>query len=318
VRLEVEDVRQFDQLMDSGVMQRVRDIKLRFGSSLYHPRVLAIIAEYNVFVGDRFDVLFREAARTIKQFATSLQESGSSIMSRVEGDVTIQHLAEVQEEQILEKEYRHAQEHLRSFSNFKKVVDRRKPANHVPRIVVPAQTEATATARDGGGSAAEISSRLDSQAEDSKISGMVESIRNFVLAADARSANIFPMRKGNIPLTPAEVDAFKAEYRGEKSFRGDFAVALTQSVAIFARMLVETEDLRQLQSSAYLWKPYADSLTFLIQRANSLIQDCSAILAVAEKRGLGDKVRALNVTLQKLRQQTLVSAQLLETVGSSV
>src|SRR3954465_1037834 len=95
----------FDTLMDSGIMQRVRDIKQRFGTSFYHPRVLATIAEYNMFMGERFDELFREAARSIKQFATSVQQAGASIMARVEGDVTVKQLADVQEDQILGAEY---------------------------------------------------------------------------------------------------------------------------------------------------------------------------------------------------------------------
>src|SRR6185437_3215443 len=83
VRQEVEDLRTFDELMDSGVIQRVREIKQRFGNSFYHPRVLSTIAEYNVFFGRRFDELFKETAQHIKQFVATVQKQGGSIMSRV-------------------------------------------------------------------------------------------------------------------------------------------------------------------------------------------------------------------------------------------
>jgi len=54
IRQEAEDFRHFAELMDSGIMQRVRDIKQRFGPSFYHPRVLATSAASNVFFGQRF------------------------------------------------------------------------------------------------------------------------------------------------------------------------------------------------------------------------------------------------------------------------
>src|SRR5262249_32407795 len=107
---EADDFRHFDQLMDSGIMQRVREVKHQFGTSFYHPRVLATIAVYNAFFGRRFDELFREAATQIKAFAQKVQQEGGSIMSRVDGDVTVQNLTEVEETKILSEDYSKSQE----------------------------------------------------------------------------------------------------------------------------------------------------------------------------------------------------------------
>src|SRR4051812_10925215 len=38
IRQEVEDIRHFDKLMDSGISQRVREIKQSLQQSFYHPR----------------------------------------------------------------------------------------------------------------------------------------------------------------------------------------------------------------------------------------------------------------------------------------
>lgn len=317
VRAEAEEFEHFDKLMDSGILQRVRDIKLRLGDSLYHPRVLSLVAEYNVYIGNRFDDLFREAARSIKQFALSLQQAGRSIMSRVEGDVTVEHLATVEEDRILRKEYGRAQEQLRNVSNFKKVVDRRKRHTVVqPKDPMPG-TLPRSGAVAGGGSAADIGKSLDRSMEEAKLEAMIETIRNFVHAADARSANIFPMRNGNMPLSPAEVEAFRADFRGEKSFRGDFASALTSAVSIYARMLIESESLKQRQSSAYLWKPHADSLTYLVERASQLVRESAAIEITAQKRGLTEKVKALESSLARMQQQSSAATELLQAVSST-
>src|SRR5436853_829507 len=125
---EADDFRHFDQLMDSGILQRVRDLKSQFGAAFYHPRVLSTVAVYNVFFGRRFDDLFREAASQIEAFATKVQQEGGSIMSPVHGDVTVKHLADVEENNILTQEYGKAREHLHKISKFKKAVDTRKGA----------------------------------------------------------------------------------------------------------------------------------------------------------------------------------------------
>ena len=64
LRQEVADFRHFDELIDSGVMQKVRDIKQSLDASFLHPSVLATVAAYNVYFGERFDSLFKRAAPT--------------------------------------------------------------------------------------------------------------------------------------------------------------------------------------------------------------------------------------------------------------
>jgi len=319
IRQEVEDIRHFDALMDSGIMPRVRDIKQRFGYSFYHPRVLSTLAEYNVFIGNRFDELFREAARSIKQFAVSVQEAGGSIMARVDGDVTVKQLQEVQEEDILEQEYGRAQEHLRKVSKFKKAVDTRK--THVlPKAAAASASQRTPSLGPPrrnmpmpmGGSAADVHKSLDRNAEEGKLRMTMESIRNFILAADSKSANVYPMRHGSVALSQAEVDAFRADYRGEKSFRGDYALGITRGVAMFARMLNELEEFKARLNSAYLWKPHADSLAYLLHLGSRLQEECASIVHVAEARGLKEKVEAMNTTLLRLKTQSATVAKALE------
>src|SRR5208337_5604957 len=48
----------FSALMDSGIIQRVRQLKSSLGEAMYHPGVLATLAPYNAAFGDRFHTLF--------------------------------------------------------------------------------------------------------------------------------------------------------------------------------------------------------------------------------------------------------------------
>ena len=49
-----------------------------------------------------------------------------------------------------------------------------------------------------------------------------EAIKNYVRTADAKYAHIVPIKNSKITLTSAEVEAFRTDYQGEKSFRADY------------------------------------------------------------------------------------------------
>jgi len=320
IRQEVDDYGHFDQLMDSGVIQRVREIKQRLGDSFYHPRVLSTIAAYNVYFGSRFDHLFKQAAQQIKKFASSVQQQGASIMSRVDGDVTVQNLTAVEEQQseIMQTEYGRAQEQFRNISRLKKAVDSRTGAHphaaaaaHTP---IPGVLGGHSAHAPGVGEAVPVG--VNPAVEQGKLRSMEESIRNFILAADPKSAHVVPLRNGNASLSNAEVEAFRNDFGAEKSFRADYAGALRRTVAIQARIQLELHEFSGKQSSAYLWKPHADALAFLISTAQKVQERCGGLLAIAEQRGLADKSTAINSSLQKMHQQVQLAARALQGEGN--
>ncbi len=319
VRQEVDEMRTFAELMDSGVIQRVREIKQRFGKSFYHPRVLATIAEYNVYFGQRFDELFKQTAQQIKSFAATVQQQGGSIMSRVDGDVTVKHLTEVKESEVLNAEYGSAQEHFRKISKFKKAVDVR--TRHAGRAAAfePAAAPARAAAAPALAAsvpAEAIPSAINPAVEQGKLHSMEDSIRNFILAADPKQANIVPLKNGNLSLSNAEVDAFRADYGSEKSFRADYANSLRTVLALQSRFMAEILEYKSKQGSAYLWKPHADALTWLMTTAQKTEERCTEVLKTAEQRGLAEKALTLNASLQKLKTQVQLAAKALQGNGS--
>ncbi|HLH06938.1 MAG TPA: hypothetical protein VKW78_06860 [Terriglobales bacterium] len=325
IREELEEVRDFNQLMDSGLMQRSRDIKHRFGASFYHPHVLATVAEYNVCMSERFDSLFREAAHNIKEFAEKVQKAGGSIMSRVEGDVTVKQMTEVEPTAILSTDYVRSGDQLRRVSKLQKVVDNKARSLAAPATAAasasgaPSNIRTTATApglaRIPMPTTAEAKG-VDRASEDSRIRSSIDSIQNFITAAEATSSCVFPMRQGSLALTSTEVDAFRAEYRDEKSFRGEYACSVVDAVAVGVRILEELEDFLSHRDSAYLWKSHADSLTYLLSCATRIRGKGTDLLRLAEQRGLTEKAAALHLTLERLRSQELSAAKALETVES--
>jgi hypothetical protein len=146
---------------------------------------------------------------------------------------------------------------------------------------------------------------------------MTEMIRNFVRAADPKSAQVVPVQFGNLSLTPPEADAFRADYSHEKSFRADYVNVLVAIVSLIGRMGAELADFKAKRSSAYLWKPHADSLSNLLNIGREINSRAMTVSELAERRGLADKTAAVNASLAKLREQVQIVAEALQTLGPS-
>lgn len=301
IRQEVEDIRHFDKLVDSGISTRVREIKQSLQQSFYHPRALATISAYNAFFGARFDELFHQAAQHIKAFAAQAVQQGASIMSKVDGDVTMQHLEQVGDH-VLSVEYGRAQEQFRKVSQFKKAVDKKMPAGR------------PAVAAGGAAAAVAVAPALVNDVEEGKIRSISESIRNFVRAADNKGATIVvPLPHGNCAVTAAEAESFRADFLQEKSFRADYARCMQRAVVLNTRMIAEMRDYQAKRNSEYLWKPHADALTYLLASANRETENAGALIGLAQQRGLSDKINAMKITVDKLRGQCQNAAAALQT-----
>ena len=323
---EIEDFRHFDQLIDSGIIQKARDLKHSLDAAFYHPHILAVIAAYNVYFGKRFDSLFHAATKQIKDFAERLQKEGGSVMARVDGDVIVKQLADVQENELLQIEYGQAQDQLRMLSKFKKAVDIRRGTKEVG-------TAAAAAVRQPlGGPAATLSPKsenvivptaspvamgLSSSLEDIKFSSMADSIRNFVRGSEAKDAVTVPMRHGALALNAAEADAFRTDHTNEKSFRADLANVLVSNVTLLTRMNAELTDFKTKRNSAYLWKPHADSLSHLLNLSQVTIEKAEEVASTAEKRGLKDKTEIVRASIERLREQVRLVVTALQTMGTN-
>src|SRR5262249_16133442 len=261
---ELEEFRHFDQIMDSGIVQRVRELKQSLGTSFYHPDSLAAMAVSNDLFVRKFDMLFHDATKQIKTFAEKVQREGGSLLSRVEGDITVQNLKEVPAGELLAEDYQFAQDEFRKVSRYQKVVDKkpaRPPASVAPRFpaepgdpqpppalmqppaarphipprratrrVADGNMVAAAAAAAASTRSAPISSKsvevlavppsqaVQNAVQEGKIHSARQQIKEMVRAADPRVAHVVPVKKVKMTLSPSEVEAFRADFEGEKSF----------------------------------------------------------------------------------------------------
>ena len=308
----------FSTLMDSGIIPRVRELKTSLGESIYHPGVLATLAPYNAAFGDRFHTLFAAATEEIKNFANRLEELGGSILSTVDGvEVTVEHVAALNQEALLKVDYSAALEKFRRVSRLKKELERRPPIRRVNPDSTP-----SAHAVGGGAAAAPalapkyVPAAITPQAlsvEEAKLRRVEESIRVFVRVADPKFRQIVPMRYFNLMLSSAEVEAYTADYLEQAGPRADTARMLLRVVAVTARLTTEMEELKRSRNSRSVWKLHADSLVVLVDLAKRLAEAVDRLALTigqqAETQGSSEPLRS---SLDRLRERTGEAGKLID------
>jgi hypothetical protein len=332
LREEIARFRDFNALIDSGIISRVRELKQWLDSSFYHPGVLATVAAYNAAFGARFDELFNKALGEIKTFANALEEMGGSILSTVDGvEVTVEHVAAIEQKEMLSADYGNALEKFRRVSKLKKELDRRPPIRK--SLLTPAAR--TARVNGGAAAAAKPAKAAASKAplppavfqppavtaqqismEESKLRRVEESIRVFVRVADPKYRQVVPMRFFNLTLTALEADAYNASFLEEKSLRADVARTLIRLVSISARINTELEELKRSQKMSSLWKMHADGLVVLLDMASTSTEDAAGVAKNAEQNGAGAAARSIHESIQKLRERADIAVKTLARVGS--
>ena len=313
----------FSALMDSGIIQRVRELKAALGESIYHPGVLATLAPYNSAFGDRFHTLFASAAEEIKDYAQRLEELGGSILSTVDGvEVTVEHVAALNQENLLKVDYGAALEKFLRVSRLRKELERRPPI----RRAKPDPTLSGHAVQASGAAAAPaiafkyVPAAITTQAlsvEEAKLRRVEESIRIFVRVADPKFRQIVPMRYFNLMLSPAEIEAYTADYLEQAGPRADAARMLLRVVAVTARMTTELEELKRSRNSRSVWKLHADSLIVLIDLAQRLADAVDRLAFIIGQQPIDQDLetqansQSLRSSLEKLRDRTAEAAQLL-------
>jgi len=121
-----------------------------------------------------------------------------------------------------------------------------------------------------------------------------------------------PMRYFNLMLSPAEIDAYTADYLDEVSARADVARMLLRIVALTARLTTEIEELKRSQNSRSIWKLHADSLVILVDMAKRLADAVDRLAtATGQQPDAQTRSNALQISLEKLRERTAQAAKLI-------
>jgi hypothetical protein len=309
---EVGQIQDFNALLESGVIQTVRQIKQNLDESFFHPAVLATLAPYNATFGAKFDDMFRDATKHIKKFAGDLEQQGGTILGSVDGiDVTVDHVMAMDENNLLKLDYGQALDKFRRVSRLKQTLEQMPPigrgakgAGAPPKVAA----KTTITAKPFNlNTARKAVTQQQVAAEETKLLKVEESVRIFVRVADPKFRQVVPMRFFNLTLTPAEADAYCADFLEEKSLRAGVARVLLRIVAVTARIITEWEELKRANNSPSLWKLHADSLATLLEIGNNAATNAERVSAMASQRGHRQHVEEIQASLKKLREYSSIA-----------
>jgi hypothetical protein len=331
VRAKAEVFRDFGAFLESGLVQRVRELKRSLGYSFYQPAVLAYLAPFNVAFGKKFDTLFRTSSFEIKKFADSVEERGGTIVGDVDGmAVTVELVSHMDEEEILRTDYGLSLERFRRVAKLKKSLETQPKARGAAAGAVGGPFLHRRGEGASGRSPASVvpppppkpslpstSDPRQIALEETKLRSVEESIRAFVRAANPKLREIVPMTSFNLILTAAEVDAFCADFLEEDSRRAEYARILVRIVAIVARMSTEIEELKRHRHTPQA-NVHAGSLLLLLAAAKTAKENADLVLEQSEESSLDERL-TLEASLQKLSERTeLAEKALNEIVGKAV
>ena len=321
---QVQLLRQFDQwqqeaqnfqdlntLLQSKIISRVREFKRSLGASFYHPNVLATIAPYNTAFGQIFDQLFLHATAQIKKLADEVKELGGSILGTLDGvDVTVDEIAELHESELLRADYASALDRFQRISKLRKSLEQRPPMRRSLRESGPAKARAVRPSLDVATMRDTVTAQQIST-EEVKLRRVEESIRVFVRVANTKFRQFVPMRFFNLILSPAEAEAYSADYLEEKSVRAGVARAQLRMVAVLARMRTELGELRRAEASPSLWKLHADALLTLLEIERTMTDRAAQLVPAGDAPAMEAERAALEASLQKLKDCSALAVAVL-------
>ncbi|HXU17853.1 MAG TPA: hypothetical protein VN708_22160 [Terriglobales bacterium] len=308
-------------LLESGIIQTVRQLKQTLDESFFHPGVLATVAPYNATFGQKFDDLFRAAVKEIKVFSEELEEQGGTILGSVDGvDVTVDHVRAMDENMLLRLDYGMALEKFRRVSKLKQTLEQNPPMKRGGKLrPAPSAKPAVKTSSNVVLARPVLNVKAmrkavtpqQEAAEETKLLKVEESVRIFVRVADPKFRQVVPMRFFNLTLTPAEADAYCADFLEEKSLRAGVARVLLRLVAVTARIITELEELKRAHNSPSLWKLHADSLITLLVLGDNAAENGNRVANLAGQRGHRQQVEEVQTSLKKLRDYSGIAERTL-------
>jgi hypothetical protein len=265
---EVKYFEHFNQVTDSRIIQRARDLKNQFGDEFFNPDVLAAIVNYNLFFGSKFNLLMQETMRQVHDFA---QTGDSRPPTKAE---------------IMDSDYRLTSDALRKLSEMgrKEVV-----AGGIGNLSSQEATPEQQLKQLG----------VDVEQEVLYLRNRTEEL-TMRLRSNLNMTSV-PNSFAPLVLSEWEAAAFRTLFpESEQSFRADFARGLCRAITLIYRIYEEIPQYLEKKGTEYLWKRHYDSLVYLLYEGRNQKETLNQLAAASDGRGLPEKTRQLQETIHKL------------------
>ncbi|OFW00087.1 MAG: hypothetical protein A3F68_00825 [Acidobacteria bacterium RIFCSPLOWO2_12_FULL_54_10] len=283
---EAKQFNNFREMTESGIVQRVRDLKNNFGEDFFHPEVLAAIIHYNLLFGRKFRKLLEETVHRVRQLVKPEMNEG---------------IPDTRE--LLQIDYRAAS------NAFKKIVelDRKEPPAKTPTV--------SRTSTSGIFASLTREEHLRNMGINSGKEAEALKIRVQELRVRCRAnptLKSLPSAHEPLDLMDWELAAMRNELpENEESFRVEFTQELCQSVGIIYRIHEEIPLHKEKKEPQEEWKKHYDSLVYLLFEGNEKKASLARLSAQCQQRGLLEKAKQLQWTAERLEKSLSKVASLI-------
>jgi hypothetical protein len=270
---EVKEFARFNQITDSRILERSRDVKNLFGDEFFHPEVLAAAINYNLLFGKQFEGLLEDLTEKVRKFGQGQPQHGPSELK-----------------EMLQSDYRTTGGALRNLSELEQ--EAKEPAKQASPVLTPSQL-ADKQPMELAGMGIDVSRNVE------RLRNKIHEIVNR-LRYNPQLTSI-PEPGGKLLLSEWELSALRAEFPdSEESFRAAFARGVCHAIGILSRISEELPAYHETKGSDYHWKQHCDALIYLLCEGRQHKEALQKLAADCQKRGLHDKSKQILSTTEKL------------------
>ena len=270
---EIKYLGKFIQITESGVVQRGRNLKRKFGSDFFHPDVLAAVVNYNLVFGKTFHRLLQDAMVKARSFARS------------------EDIQPPEENDLLHADYQSTAEAFRGIGEMDKDISEAP----VSKSTTSVATKSLELAREE--QLKELG--VNVSAESFKLKQRKTEITSRFLNNPILTT--LKCERGTLTLGDWEIAALRTNYPStEESFRADCSREVTEAIAIISLIEDELPSYLDAKAKNQPWKKHSDSLLYLLQEGRWHKERLAFLASNAELKGAKDKARQIVETASTL------------------
>jgi hypothetical protein len=258
----IGDFNDFDQLVQSRMVERVRALKTNLAAEFYQPRVLATVVRFNLAFRRHFEVLFHQQLRRVREETRREFEEAWGLLGEVE----------------------------EAFESLTQATPESPAA--APRAADaaaspgPARLGRPQEAVDERPPLDRLLRRGQERQKESELRGIVSRLSRYIsqLPPDlAETGKVsFRLRQGELALEDWEREAFDA---AAQAAAPESTSAIQSCLGVVAWIEEELARYQETRDDRYLWKAHLDLLSYAVTRAVELLAEIRPLFHPAAPLG---------------------------------
>ncbi|MEE8200821.1 MAG: hypothetical protein V3R29_06595 [Candidatus Acidoferrales bacterium] len=250
----IDDFTDFDQMVHARMVERARALKINLGEDFYDLRVLPTLIRFNVAFRQRFEKLFHEQLKTVRQGIREQIEEAWTLTRAIEAASEKLALPETQRAGLAASKGEFEEAFDAPVGRPLEALHERPPIDRLLR-------------------------RGQEPQKENELRGIITRLGRFLEKLPPQQAKaekvVFPLRETKIELAPWEREAFRPAAAGTAP---ESVRAIQTALGVIAWMEEELARYKRTRDDRYLWKTHFDLLSYAVIRAVDLLKSIRGLV----------------------------------------